>query len=522
MLAYPTNSEPLTVSQVSTYLKHHIEKGFAGVCIQGEVSSCKMHSSGHTYLCLKDDGAVLDAICWRGTRLQTPLTDGLMVTCQGKMTSYGARSKYQFIIESAQPAGLGALLQMIQALKTKLRAEGLFDSDRKKPLPTMAERIGLITSPTGAVLQDMLARFAQRLPCQLVLYPVTVQGPTTVPEVCAALKYFHTCPNPPQLLILARGGGSLEDLWAFQDENLVRAVAASRIPIISAIGHETDTTLVDYVSDARAPTPTAAAEMALPMRQDVQNRIETLSAQMKRCIQHMCSLANLRLNSLTQRLPQLANWLRPLEQRLDVLEDDLAAGLRRVVWIKEHQLALAGQRLSLRVMPDTKAEREHLQRLGQRLERSWTQTFYNLTVLIDGYGRLLGQMSYQRTLERGFVLLKDSSGKNLTQLDQLAAQKDQPFSICLVDGQLKARLVDPDPRASSYKTSPELPDGALPDASLPDGALPSAGLPDAGLPPDSSPVLARKATTDKASKPVKKPPKEVAEKSPNSRKKIDA
>lgn len=411
LLAYPDTPLPLSITQVSTYLKQYIEKGFSAVCVQGEISGCKQHTSGHTYFSLKDDQCVIDAICWRGTKVQTPLQDGALVVCKGRITTYGARSKYQLIIESAESAGQGALLLLIEKLKAQLTKEGLFQLDRKKPLPRFPKCIGLITSPTGAVIHDMLVRFSDRLPCRLLLYPVAVQGSNAVPDILKALKFFHQHSERPDVLIIARGGGSIEDLWAFHDESLIRAVAASEIPIISAIGHESDTTLLDYAADCRAPTPTAAAEMVLPLIMDLQEQIQNHMTLLRRTLHHGYSLGRTRLDSLNSRLQGIKSVTLPLEQRLDDGLYALIKGMSNCITQREYHWTLIGQKLGQGPIKEIATYQTQIKRLGQDLIRLIEEKLHAHELLLVHYERLLAQLSYQKILERGFSLILDKDQK---------------------------------------------------------------------------------------------------------------
>src|SRR3954468_2836044 len=270
------NLPEYTVSELSQALKRAIEDGFGFVRVRGEVSGWKRHASGHCYFALKDSDSVLDAVCWRGTasRLDVRPEDGMEIICSGKLTTYAGRSKYKLVVERIELAGVGALLKLLEERRQLLMAEGLFAAERKKKLPFLPEVIGIVTSPTGAVIRDILHRLADRFPRRVLLWPVAVQGEGAAAQITAAIEGFNRIEAGglvprPDLLIVARGGGSIEDLMAFNEEIVVRAAAASLIPLISAVGHETDTTLIDHASDRRAPTPTAAAEMAVPVRLDL-------------------------------------------------------------------------------------------------------------------------------------------------------------------------------------------------------------------------------------------------------------
>src|SRR6185503_10433389 len=278
-----SNLPEYSVSEISNLLKRTVEEKFAYVRVRGEISGFKRHSSGHCYLALKDDEAVLDAVIWRMTaqRLGLKPEDGMEVVCTGKLTTYPGRSKYQLVIESVELAGIGALLKLLEDRKKKLEAEGLFDESRKRRLPYLPDVIGVVTSPTGAVIRDILHRLADRFPRRVLVWPVRVQGDGAAEQVAAAIRGFNALPayGPiprPDLLIVARGGGSLEDLWSFNEQCVVRAVAEGTIPLISAVGHETDVTLIDFAADRRAPTPTAAAEIAVPVRSELIAQVATL------------------------------------------------------------------------------------------------------------------------------------------------------------------------------------------------------------------------------------------------------
>jgi exodeoxyribonuclease VII large subunit len=315
-----SNLGEFTVSEISHALKRTIEDRFGHVRVRGEISGYRgAHTSGHCYFSLKDDKAKIDAVIWKGSfnRLRAKLQEGLEVIATGKLTSYPGKSSYQIVIENVEPAGVGALMALLEERKRKLAAEGLFDADRKKPLPYLPQKIGVITSPTGAVIRDILHRLNDRFPRHVLVWPVRVQGETAAAEVVSAITGFNAMAEKPDLLIVARGGGSLEDLWPFNDEAIVRAVAASAIPIISAIGHETDTTLIDHAADWRAPTPTAAAERAVPVRTDLLAETASLLARQRRAIFRVMQERKLRLQSAGRALPNPDDMLAIARQRLD-------------------------------------------------------------------------------------------------------------------------------------------------------------------------------------------------------------
>lgn len=311
-----------------------VEGEFGHVRLRGEISGYKRAASGHSYLCLKDADAVIDAVMWRGAAAQLPFAaqDGIEVIATGKLTTYPGRSKYQIVIERMELAGEGALMALFEKLKAQLAGEGLFDPARKQRLPFAPRTIGVVTSPTGAVIRDILHRLADRFPSHVLVWPVKVQGQGAAQEVAAAIRGFDAMPldgpvRRPDLVIVARGGGSIEDLWAFNEEPVVRAVAACSIPVISAVGHETDTSLCDYAADVRAPTPTAAAEIAVPVRADLAHHVATLSLRTERCARRYHERGGEKLAGLVRVLPKRDQLLGPQRQRAD----DVGARLDRVM-----------------------------------------------------------------------------------------------------------------------------------------------------------------------------------------------
>src|SRR5712672_4238259 len=319
-----SNLAEYTVSELSRALKRSIEENFAYVRVRGEISGYKRHSSGHCYLVLKDSDAVLDAVCWRITamRLGIKPEDGMEVVCTGRLTTFPGRSKYQLVIETIELAGIGALLKLLEERRRRLAAEGLFAAERKKKLPFLPEVIGIVTSPSGAVIRDVLHRLSDRFPRRVLLWPVAVQGDGAAAQVSAAIAGFNRLPEGgvvprPQLIIVARGGGSLEDLMPFNEEIVVRAAAASAIPLISAVGHETDTTLIDHASDRRAPTPTAAAEMAVPVRLDLIGELNTKTGRLKGGLSRLFTSHRQNLAGLARGLPDPQDLLGAAAQRLD-------------------------------------------------------------------------------------------------------------------------------------------------------------------------------------------------------------
>jgi exodeoxyribonuclease VII large subunit len=410
-----SNLGEFTVSEISHALKRSIEDRFGHVRVRGEISGFRgAHTSGHCYFSLKDEGAKIDAVIWRGSfnRLRNKLQEGLEVIATGKLTSYPGKSSYQIIIENVEPAGVGALMALLEERKRKLTAEGLFDTDRKKPLPYLPQKIGVITSPTGAVIRDILHRLNDRFPRHVVVWPVRVQGETAAAEVVAAIAGFNAMANRPDVLIVARGGGSLEDLWPFNDEAIVRAVAASAIPIISAIGHETDTTLIDHAADWRAPTPTAAAERAVPVRTDLLAETASLRARQSRAIARVLQERKLRLQSAARALPKPDDVLAIARQRFDGISNRLPAALKMNV--QRHGVALArvSGRLSVRHLQTRIAEtRRRLADVSARSTRAHNNFVARLKDRFTAESKLLQAMSYHSVLARGFAVVRDAKNK---------------------------------------------------------------------------------------------------------------
>ncbi len=370
------NNPPQTVSELSFALKRTLEDRFGHVRLRGEISKVNHHASGHVYLTLKDDKAAIDGVIWKGSvrGLGVRPESGLEVIVTGKITSYPARSSYQIVIETMEAAGAGALLAQLERLKAKLAGEGLFEPGRKKPIPAFPAVVGVITSPTGAVIRDILHRIAERWPCRVIVWPCVVQGDAAASQVAAAIRGFDSLtpggPVPrPDVVIVARGGGSVEDLWAFNDEGLARTVAAAAIPIISAVGHETDTTLIDFVSDRRAPTPTGAAEIATPVLADLQYAVADFDRRLARAGGRILEDRRTRLRAAARGLPARPEDVLALpQQRLDHAGSRLASGLTRNVALHERRLVRVTGRLS-RALLDRAMERrrDRLESVSARL-----------------------------------------------------------------------------------------------------------------------------------------------------------
>ncbi len=419
MLPLASTLPEYTVAELSLALKRTVETGFSRVRVKGEISGLKRHTSGHVYFALKDQDAVLDAVCWRGSfqGLSLAPQEGMEVIAIGRLTTYPGRSKYQIVVEGMELAGEGALLKLLEERKRKLGAEGLFDEARKKPLPFLPQLIGIVTSPTGAVIQDMLHRLADRFPVSVLLWPVAVQGEGAAAQIAAAVRGFNTFQTKPDVLIVARGGGSLEDLWAFNEECVVRAVAESQIPVITAVGHETDVTLVDFAADKRAPTPTAAAEFVVPVRSQLAQTLLQYGAQLSTRFDHMLILYESRLDALRRGLPPLGAWLDENTQKLDELFERLVNAEKRFV----------------------EQQNVTLDYLVQRLSPALTHIMHNVGQRFDTLAQLLESYSYTRTLERGFTFIT-SLDQNLIPSQSMIAPH-QKVQIHFYDGVAKAEIL---------------------------------------------------------------------------------
>jgi exodeoxyribonuclease VII large subunit len=472
-----SNAPELSVSELSAALKRTVEDRFGFVRVRGEISNFRgPHSSGHAYFCLKDQSARIDAVIWKGVfaKLKTKPQDGLEVVATGKVTTYPGKSTYQIIVEALEPAGIGALMALVEERRRKLAAEGLFDEARKRPLPFLPACIGVVTSPTGAVIRDILHRIAERFPRQVVVWPVRVQGETSAAEIAAAIDGFNALPEHgplrrPDVIIVARGGGSLEDLWSFNEEIVVRAAARSLVPLIAAVGHETDWTLIDHAADLRAPTPTAAAEKAVPVRSELAAALADLARRhidaalrgldrrrgefraLLRALPQSDSIFALRrqqldnfesrldgvraksysrgqlgLAHLSHRLAQqsphakmgrAAERLKAVEQRLErcrtVGNDARKQGLKHLA------ARLGGTRAArIRIVHDARVQ---LKGLAERMTRGWDARVAARRVDVKAQEKLLISLGYRHVLDRGFALVRDSDRKPLRRAAEVAA-----------------------------------------------------------------------------------------------------
>ena len=414
------NVVELTVSELSSALKRTVEEAYGYVRVRGELGNVKYHSNGHVYLDLKDDKASLAGVIWRNVspRIKIKLEAGLEVVVTGRITTYPGQSKYQIVIETLEPAGVGALMALLEERKKKLAAEGLFDEARKQLLPFLPEVIGVITSPTGAVIRDILHRLADRFPRHVIVWPVKVQGEGSAEQVAAAIHGFNAFPfgniPRPDVIIVARGGGSLEDLWSFNEEIVVRAAAASMIPLISAVGHETDITLIDFAADRRAPTPTAAAEMAVPVRSELITRLSALGNRQVACWQRGIEQRRKELRSLTRALPTADRLLERQRQMLDVLGERLPQALRANAHQHERQYARTAARFGPQLLR-TRLSRsvERVAALGDRARRAEKILRLRRGDRLATAAQLLAAFSYRGVLARGFALVRDGEGRPL-------------------------------------------------------------------------------------------------------------
>lgn len=410
------NTPEFSVSEIAGAVKQTLEGAFGRVRVRGEITELKVYGSGHTYFALKDEGAKIKGIIWKfaAGRVGLKPENGVEVIATGKITSYPERSEYQLIVERLEYAGAGALLARIEALRVKLNAEGLFAPERKRALPMLPRLIGVVTSAQGAVLQDIKTTIARRFPTPILLWPVAVQGEAAAGQIAAAINGFSGLPADgeiarPDVLIIARGGGSLEDLMAFNDEAVLRAVAACTIPVISAVGHETDTTLIDYVSDRRAPTPTAAAEMAIPARLELQADLAQKTARLAGALSRIAGAAQMRLDKAAGKLPDLPGILGAARQRLDDRAERLVLALPNFAAAKQAGLERLVARL-IHPREQIAAKRNALGLLAQRLAAPLPGSLRENLLRVENFAARLAAVSYEAVLARGFALVTTQKG----------------------------------------------------------------------------------------------------------------
>ncbi len=484
----PSNAHDFTVSELSGAVKRVIEGEFGRVRVRGEVGRVVIARTGHMYFDLKDERAVLACVSWKGqvARMTVRPEEGMEVVATGRVTTFAPQSKYQLQVENIEPAGAGALMAMLEARRKMLAAEGLFDAARKKPIPYLPRVIGVISSPSGAVIRDILHRLADRFPRHVILWPVAVQGERCPADVVRAIRGFNAlAPDGkvprPDVLIVARGGGSIEDLWGFNDETVVRAAAASAIPLISAVGHETDTTLIDFAADIRAPTPTAAAEMAVPVRAELLAQVATLGARLDRAGKYAVQSRDQRLRDLSRALPRPEALLATATQRFDFAAGRFAGSLRALADRKRLDLsrAAAGLRpgtLAARLRGAAEALARSGARLAPALRRGVDQHARDLARLrlspapvlreiarardrLAALDRMRQTLGYRETLARGFAILRDPEGVPVT---RAAVARGLPrFTVEMGDGDFDAAPLAPPGRAKRSEPVPKPRQGSL-------------------------------------------------------------
>lgn len=502
------NVPEFSVSEISGAVKRVIEGEFGHVRVRGELGRISRPRSGHVYLDLKDDRSVLSGVVWKGqvSRLEIAPQEGDEVIATGRLTTFAGQSKYQLVIEQLAYAGEGALLAKLERLRKALAAEGLFAEEKKRPIPYLPRVIGVVTSPSGAVIRDILHRLAERFPVHVLLWPVAVQGAACAAEVAAAIRGFNALPAEggiprPDVLIVARGGGSVEDLWGFNEEIVVRAAAASEIPLVSAVGHETDTTLIDFAADRRAPTPTAAAEIAVPVRAELQAALADREARRVRAMARRLELRRQRLGDLARALPRPTELVEIRQQRLDVLgarlprpagliearrqrvallaarlprpsalldarRDRLARlagllpyGLERAVSRRAGELGRVAGRLAPRLVTARTARAgERLADRGMRLRPAMDRRTRALRDRLSGLARVLESLGYTQTLARGYTVVRAEDGTVLTRAASVAA--GQALSLQFADGRWRVLATDPETEHEAGK--PAAPGGAGP------------------------------------------------------------
>ena len=488
------NAHEFTVSEISGAVKRMIEGEFGHVRIRGEIGRVSRPASGHIYFDLKDDRSVLAAVSWKGqaARLSVKPEEGMEVIATGRLTTFPGQSKYQLIVEDIAPAGMGALMMMLEKRKAALAAEGLFAPERKKAIPFLPQVIGVVTSPSGAVIRDILHRLRDRFPRRVLIWPVAVQGEKCAPEVAAAIRGFNALPEGgpiprPDLLIVARGGGSLEDLWGFNEEIVVRAAAESDIPLISAVGHETDTTLIDHAADRRAPTPTAAAEMAVPVRMELLSWLGDQGARLSRAVSQRAEMRRQRLTDLARALGRPETLLDPARQSLDQWSDRLGPALagaatrkraafngvagrihpgvltrfiteeRRRLNDRANRLAPAVARLVRDAGRENTRRRTDLEQLASRLASAQTTRISALSERLSSLDRTRITLGYTETLKRGYAVIH-AEGTVVT--TRAAAESAQSLEIEFQDGRLPV-LPGSAPKVRKPKSDPPPDQGSL-------------------------------------------------------------
>ena len=414
--------EARSVTEISNEIKRFVEGTFNHVLVRGEIFGAKRADSGHWYLSLKDENSVLAAVCWRGiaSSLKVKIEDGLEVIATGKITTFAGKSSYQLVIENLEPAGQGALLKLLEERKQQFLKEGLFDANHKKAIPFLPETIGVVSSASGAVIRDIIHRIRDRFPCHIILWPTPVQGDGAAEKIAEAIRGFNklTLSSPvkrPDVIIVARGGGSLEDLWPFNEEVVIRAVYDSKIPLISAVGHETDTMLIDYVADKRAPTPTGAAEFAVPVRTELVTNLNIIENRMYSSMHRYLEEYKNRIEGLARGIPNLAQILNECVQKLDYRVERLVIAMKNMLQNKRNALSVTEIR-PVYINSMIEKYQERMQSLVHRLEG----------------------VSVESVLKRGFAWVKNKDNKTIYTVAE--AEKESTLTIQLSDGEIKTGL----------------------------------------------------------------------------------
>ncbi len=459
-----SNVPEMSVSELSMALKRTIEDAYGFVRVRGELGRVVIAKSGHAYFDIKDDKATLNSVMWKGNVNKLPFRpeEGLEVVATGKLSTYPGRSNYQLVAETMAPAGVGALMQLLEERKKKLAAEGLFDDSRKKPLPYLPSVIGVVTSPTGAVIRDILHRVRERFPVHVLIWPTLVQGERAAEQIEAGIRGFNAMKPGgaiprPDLIIVARGGGSIEDLWPFNEERVVRAAADSVIPLISAVGHETDTTLIDYASDRRAPTPTGAAEMALPVRSELAASVGDLGGRVSRLLLRLVEKRRLELRSAIGAFPRADALLQAPRQRLDMASHRFSGALGQAIARKRSAYGeLAAQLRPGALRRDVERRRIDVSRAAERLRPAAVRRIDHARRQLETQGRVLDSLSYEGVLKRGFALVSDGEG-NLVRAASGISGGDA-LSLRFADGEVAATATGeaaPKPRPAQASAAPK-------------------------------------------------------------------
>lgn len=448
------NIPEYSVTELSTALKSTIEDNFGYVRIKGELSGINNHSSGHIYLTLKDENAVINGIIWRSSvaKIKIRPEEGLEVICTGKISTgynpgrYAGRSNYQITIDTMKPAGVGALMAILEERKEKLKSEGLFEIHHKKSIPKYPSTIGVITSPTGAVLQDIKHRVSERFPCNIILWPVPVQGNDAAELIENAIRGFNKIDktskiSKPEVLILARGGGSIEDLWCFNEERIVRAVFDSSIPLISAVGHETDTTLVDYVSDIRAPTPTAAAEIATPSKDILFTELNENENRLNYSVKNLVNIARERILNIQKLFPDHKELFNLKLNELNNLKQRLPSSLKIFIQKEISNFQNSGSKLNLNILKEKiRNNQNSLLGISNQFLNNNKNNFLSYSNRVNSASKLLESLSYKSVIKRGFAVIRNSSNKVIGKKTDII--RDNKLSIETKFGIIKAEIKD--------------------------------------------------------------------------------